>query len=159
MGSKLTYQNADEWVGREVAVSPWFTITQAQVDLFASATHDHDWMHIDPERAKRESPFGGPIAFGFLTLSMLSHFTHEAGLWPRGTAYGVNYGLDKMRFMAPVPVGSRIRARFVLGAFDERPDGGYRMASKVTIEIEGGEKPAMVADWIGLFYPDGATDS
>jgi len=156
VGSKFTYQNAGEWIGREVAVSPWFTITQAQVDLFAAATHDEDWMHVDPERARRESPYGGPIGHGFLTLSMLSHFSHEAGLWPQGTAYGVNYGLDRMRFMAPVPVGARIRAHFVLGAFDERTDGGYRMANKITIEIEGADKPAMLAEWIGLFYPEGA---
>ncbi|MHA1536098.1 MAG: MaoC family dehydratase [Alphaproteobacteria bacterium] len=156
MAAKFTYANADEWIGREVALSPWFTITQAQVDLFAEATHDRDWMHIDPERAKRESPFGGTIAFGFLTLSMLSHFSHEAGLWPEGTAYGVNYGLDRMRLMAPVPVGARIRARFILDAFEPRADGGYRMQAKIRIEIEDTDKPAMLADWIGLFYPEGS---
>lgn len=156
MGAKFTYHNAGEWIGREVAASPWFTITQAQVDLFANATHDNDWIHVDPERARKQSPFAGPIGHGFLTLSMLSHFSHEAGLWPEGTAYGVNYGLDRLRFMAPVPVGARIRAHFVLGGFDRRPDGGYRMTNKITIEIEGSDKPAMVAEWIGLFYPEGA---
>jgi acyl dehydratase len=149
----LTFASAQSRIGEEVAVSDWFTVDQDHIDRFAAATHDLDWMHIDPERARRESPFGTTIALGFQTLSMLSHFSHDAGLWPENAAYGLNYGLERVRFMAPVPAGSRIRGRFVLKGFDARADGGWRMTTECTVEIEGGDKPAMVAEWIGLFYP------
>ena len=152
----ITFETAQDRIGDEVAVTDWLTIDQDVVDQFAASTRDLDWMHIDPERAKRESPFGGTIAFGFQTLSMLSYFSHQAGLWPEGTGFGLNYGLDRVRFMAPVLVGKRIRARFVLKDFSERPDGGYRGSYSVTVEIEDEDKPAMVADWIGLFFPDGS---
>ena len=155
----LTFETAHEHVGETVAVSDWLAIEQDVVNQFAEATRDLDWMHIDPARAQRESPFGGTIVFGFQTLSMLSYFTHEAGLWPEGTGFGLNYGLDRVRFMAPVRVGKRVRAHFVLKDFAERPDGGYRSLYAVTVEIEGEDKPAMVAEWIGVFYPEGATPS
>ena len=153
----LTYESAAGRVGEEVAVTDWLTIEQGAVDQFAESTRDLDWMHIDPARAERESPFGGTIVFGFQTLSMLSYFSHQAGLWPDGTGFGLNYGLDRVRFMAPVLVGKRVRARFVLKDFSARPDGGYRGCYEATVEIEGEDKPAMVADWIGVFYPEGTT--
>jgi acyl dehydratase len=143
-------------IGEEIAVSPWFTVDQDHIDQFARATHDLDWMHIDPARAEAESPFKSTIAFGFQTLSMLSYFTHEAGLWPKGTAYGINYGLNRVRFMAPVLAGKRIRARFTLKSCDARPDGALQAAYEAIVEIEGEAKAAMVAEWIGLFYPSGA---
>lgn len=149
----LTFDNVGRRVGEEIAVSDWFKTSQEQVDLFAAATHDPDWIHVDPARAAREGPFGRAVAHGFLTLSMLSHFAHDAGLWPEGTAYGVNYGFDKVRFVAPVPVGARIRANFVLRSFSRRDDGGYIMTTVVTVEIEGEDKPALAAEWRALFYP------
>ena len=153
---ELTVEELAGRVGEEIAVSGWFTVDQDHIDQFARATHDLDWMHIDPERASRESPFGGTIAFGFQTLSMLAHFTHIAGLWPKGTVYGINYRLDRVRFMAPVREGRRIRARFTLKSFEARPDGGHKGIYETVVEIEGEDKPAMVAEWIGLFYPEGA---
>jgi len=144
-------------IGEEIAVSPWFTVDQDHIDQFARATHDLDWMHIDPERAKAESPFKSTIAFGFQTLSMLSYFTHEAGLWPENTAYGINYGLNRVRFMAPVREGRRIRARFTLKSCETRPDGAIQGVYEVVVEIEDEAKPAMVAEWIGLFYPEDAS--
>ena len=149
----LTYQNAGEWIGRELGVSDWLEITQDQVDRFAHATYDHDWMHVDPERAAGESPFGGTIAFGFLTLSLITHFTHQIGLWPRDTAYALNYGLNKVRFLAPVPVGRRIRTRFVLKDFAPKANGGHLMTVDATTEIEGGDTPAMAAQFLALYFP------
>ncbi|MEJ2119277.1 MAG: MaoC family dehydratase [Alphaproteobacteria bacterium] len=146
-------------VGEEIAVSPWFTVDQDHIDQFARATHDLDWMHIDPERAKAESPFKSTIAFGFQTLSMLSYFTHEAGLWPDDTAFGINYGLNRVRFMAPVREGKRIRARFTLKSCENRPDGAIQGVYEAVVEIEDEAKPAMVAEWIGLFYPADANPS
>jgi acyl dehydratase len=140
-------------IGEEIAVSSWFTVDQDHIDQFAHATHDLDWMHIDPVRAKAESPFKSTIAFGFQTLSMLSYFTHEAGLWPQDAVYGINYGLNRVRFMAPVRVGKRIRARFTLKSCARRPDGALQGIYETTVEIEDEAKPAMVAEWIGLFYP------
>jgi len=149
----LTFDTVGGRVGEEIAVSDWFTVTQKQVDRFADATLDPDWIHVDPARAAREGPFGQAVAHGFLTLSMLSHFAHDAELWPTGTAYGVNYGFDKARFIAPVPVGARIRAHFMLKDFSRRGDGAYCMTTTVTVEIEGAEKPALAAEWLALFYP------
>ncbi len=151
--SHLRFDTLDDRIGEEVAVSDWFTVDQAQIDMFAVATHDEDWIHVDPDRAAREGPFGQAVAHGFLTLSMLSYFAHDADLWPEGTAYGVNYGLNKARFVAPVPVGARIRAHFTLIDVTRRGDGGTCMTTAVTIEIEGAEKPAVTAEWLCLFYP------
>jgi acyl dehydratase len=149
----LTFDNVGSRIGEEIGLSDWFTVRQEQVDRFADATLDPDWIHVDPERAAREGPFGQAVAHGFLTLSMLSHFAHDADLWPADTAFGVNYGLDKARFIAPVPVGARIRAHFVLKDFARRDDGGYVMTTAVTVEIEGAVKPALAADWLALYYP------
>lgn len=147
----FTFDSARAFVGREIGVSAWHRVTQEQVDRFADVTRDHDWMHVDPERARRDLPYGGTISFGFYTLSLLTAFSHEVGLWPAGAGYGLNYGLNRVRWMAPVPVGGRIRGRFVLEAFDPHPSGGFLSTTRATVEIEGEEKPAMVAEWLGLF--------
>jgi acyl dehydratase len=138
-------------VGQEVAVSDWLTITQAQINQFAQATGDHQWIHIDPERAK-DGPFGGPIAHGFLTLSLLPQFFASA-LHVVETRMGVNYGLNKVRFMSPVPVGSELRARLFLVAAELIDNNGMQMTWDVTIEREGVTKPVCVAQSLSRSYP------
>jgi acyl dehydratase len=138
-------------VGQEVAVSDWITITQEQVNLFAEATGDHQWIHVDVEKAKA-GPFGAPIAHGFLTLSLIPRF-FESSMEIRGTRMGVNYGLNKVRFTAPVPVGSRLRARMKLLACDPIDNSGFQMAWQVTIEREGSERPVCVAESLSRRYP------
>ena len=138
-------------VGEEIAVSEWLAITQEQVDLFAQATGDHQGIHVDVERAKA-GPFGAPIAHGFLTLSLLPKLI-ESSVEITQSRMGVNYGLNKVRFTAPVPVGSRVRARCRLLAADAIDNGGYQFTWNVTIEREGSEKPACVAESISRRYP------
>ena len=138
-------------VGEEVAVSEWLTITQEQVNRFADATGDHQWIHVDPERAKK-GPFGAPIAHGFLTLSLLPKLL-ESSIELRETRMGVNYGLNRVRFTAPVPVGSRLRSRATLLAADAIDNGGWQFTWSVTIEREGSDKPACVAESISRRYP------
>jgi acyl dehydratase len=129
-------------VGQDLGHSEWVTITQERVNLFAEATDDHQWIHVDPERARRESPFGGPIAHGYLTLSLVTPLVGQI-IDAKGFRMGVNYGAEKIRFPSPVPVGGRVRASATL---DEATpfEGGVQMNLKVTIEVEGQEKPAMV---------------
>lgn len=138
-------------VGQEVAVSDWITITQEQVNLFAEATGDHQWIHIDVERAKK-GPFGAPIAHGFLTLSLLPKF-FETSIAVTESRMGVNYGLNKVRFMSPVPVGSRLRARMKLLSSDAIDNNGQQMTWEVAIELEGASKPACVAESVARRYP------
>ena len=138
-------------IGQTVATSDWITITQEQVNLFAQATGDHQWIHVDVERAKA-GPFGGPIAHGFLTLSLLPRF-FDAALTVVQTRMGVNYGLNKVRFIAPVPVGSRLRARMKLLACDSIDQGGMQLTWEVTVEREGTAKPVCVAESIARHYP------
>lgn len=138
-------------VGREVAVSDWVTITQEQVNRFAEATGDHQWIHVDVERAK-QGPFGGPIAHGFLTLSLLPRF-FESTFEVRSARMGVNYGLNKVRFTAPVPVGSRLRARMTLLAAEPVAGDGMQMTWQVQIEREGSDKPVCVAESLARHYP------
>ena len=138
-------------IGQEVVVSDWVTITQQQVNLFAEATGDHQWIHVDVERAKA-GPFGAPIAHGFLTLSLLPRF-FESSLHIAETRMGVNYGLNKVRFVSPVPVGSRLRARMKLLACDPIDKNGMQMTWEVTTEREGGSKPVCVAESIARHYP------
>ena len=137
-------------VGTEVTVTDWVTVDQKAIDLFAQATGDHQWIHVDPVRAA-QGPFGTPIAHGFLTLSLLPRFL-EAGLDIRGVRMGVNYGLNKVRFMAPVPVDSRLRARLTLAAFDRLGEGAFQLAWTVSIEREGGERPVCVAESLVRLY-------
>ena len=137
--------------GQEVAVSDWLTITQQQVNLFADATGDHQWIHVDPERAAA-GLFGGTIAHGFLTLSLLPKF-FESSFEIIESRLGVNYGLNKVRFMAPVPVGSRLRARMKLLSAEPIEGNGLQMAWEVTVEREGAAKPVCVAESLVRRYP------
>lgn len=138
-------------VGGEVGVTDWILIDQGRIDAFADATDDHQFIHVDPEAAAR-TPFRGTIAHGFLTLSMLSRMSYEIALVPEGLKMGVNYGFDKVRFLAPVRAGKRIRGRFHLAAFEEKRPGQYQFTNTVTVEIEGEDKPALIADWIGQIF-------
>ena len=138
-------------VGQEVAVTGWVAIGQERVNQFADATSDHQWIHLDVERCKKESPFGGPIAHGFLTLSLVSHLFESAIRMVDATMV-VNYGLNKVRFPAPVLVGSRVRARLTLHKVDDI-DGGAQMEWHVVIEREGEDKPACVAELLLRRYP------
>jgi acyl dehydratase len=138
-------------VGQEVAVSEWVTITQEQVNLFAEATGDHQWIHVDVAKAKG-GPFGGTIAHGFLTLSLIPKF-FESSIEIRNTRMGVNYGLNRVRFTAPVPVGSRLRGRMKLLGCEPIDNGGMQMAWQVTVECEGSDKPACVAESLTRRYP------
>jgi acyl dehydratase len=138
-------------VGQEVAVSDWLIISQAQVNLFADATGDHQWIHVDPEKA-RAGPFGATIAHGFLTLSLLPAF-FESALKVVECRMGVNYGLNKVRFTAPVHVGSRLRARIRLLACSALAEGGMQLNWHVTVEKEGEPKPVCIAESVARFYP------
>jgi len=130
--------------------SDWFEVTQDQVNAFADVTKDHQFIHVDPERAKTESPFGGPIAHGFLTLSMLSYFGEQAlPPFPKGVI-GINYGFEKVRFLTPVRVGSKVRGTFTLASVTERKPGQYQLVQDVTVEIEGSQSPALIAQWLSL---------
>lgn len=139
-----------ELIGQEVAVSGWVDITQERVNRFAEATGDHQWIHIDVERSRKESPFGGTVAHGFLTLSLLPMLM-ESSISMSDVKMGVNYGLNKVRFPAPVPVGSRLRGRMKLLAVEDIP-GGAQMTWEVTMEREGGDKPVCVAESIARRY-------
>lgn len=136
-------------VATELGVSQWHLIDQDMVDRFADATDDHQYIHVDPVRAA-ETPFGGTIAHGFLTLSMLSVLLSEVMPRIEGTHTSINYGFDKIRFLTPVKTGSRIRGRFVLKELTERGRGEVLFRNEVTVEIEGGTKPALVAEWLGM---------
>ena len=138
-------------VGQEVAVSDWLTITQQQVNLFAEATGDHQWIHVDIEKAEA-GPFGGPIAHGFLTLSLIPRF-FESSFDIVGSRMGVNYGLNKVRFTAPVPVGSRLRARMKLLASEPIDNAGVQMVWEVVVEREGSAKPVCIAESVVRRYP------
>ena len=137
--------------GADLGVTDWVPVTQSQVELFAAATGDHQWIHVDVERATRESPFGGPIAHGYLTLSLVNLFLPQL-LEVRGASMGVNVGLDKVRFPSPVPTGSRLRGRGQVVAV-EAAKGGVQITVRVTVEIEGADKPACVADTVSRFFP------
>lgn len=139
-----SYSEVLACIGQEVAVSDWITITQAQVQMFADATGDQQWIHTDPERAA-QGPFGAPIAHGFLTLSLLPQF-FENTFEIQASKMGVNYGLNRVRFMAPVPVGSRLRARMTLQAAERIAPEGVQMTWLVTVEREGSDKPVCVAE-------------
>jgi acyl dehydratase len=136
-------------VGEEVGVSSWLTVDQARIDAFAEATEDRQFIHTDPVAAA-QTPFGGTIAHGFLTLSLLSRMAAEASLLPDGLKMAVNYGFDRVRFLAPVRAGRRVRGRFTLDSVQEKAPGQILMRHNVTVEIEGEDKPALTALWIGL---------
>ncbi|RYF83933.1 MAG: MaoC family dehydratase [Comamonadaceae bacterium] len=145
-----TLEDLAACVGQSVATSDWVTITQPQVNQFADATGDHQWIHLDVERAKA-GPFGAPIAHGFLTLSLLPTF-FESAIRIENVRMGVNYGLNRVRFMSPVPVGSRLRAHIKLLASDVIDGGGRQQTWEVTVELEGASKPACVAESVSRAY-------
>jgi acyl dehydratase len=139
------------YVGREIGPGDWHEVTQERVDLFAEATGDHQWIHVDPVRAA-SGPFGGTIAHGYLTLSLLPMLQWE--LWAfTGATMGVNYGSDKVRFLTPVKVGSRVRLRLTVLSVDARPDGSLLVKNEATVEVEGSDKPALVAHTLALTVP------
>src|SRR4051794_39322600 len=137
--------------GEEIGLSSWLEVSQQRIDAFAEATEDRQFIHIDPEAAAR-TPFGGTIAHGFPSLALLSRMGAEAMLIPEGVRMAVNYGLDRVRFLAPVKSGKRVRGRFVLDSVEEKAPGQVLMRHIVTVEIEGEEKPALTAVWLGLIF-------
>ena len=149
MKTALKIRDLETRVGQEIAVSPWVEMPQERIDLFAKATEDLQWIHVDPERAKK-SPFGSTIAHGFLTLSMLPRLS-ESTFEFSDRKMGVNYGLNKVRFTAPVPAGASIRGRFTLAKY-EKLEGGVQTTWSVVLEREGGDKPVMVAETISRHY-------
>jgi len=138
-------------IGREVGVSDWIMVDQARIDAFAAVTEDHQFIHVDPEAAAK-TPFGGTIAHGFLSLSLLSRMAYDVMLTPEGVKMGVNYGFEKVRFLSAVRSGKRVRGRFTLASFEEKRPGQYQFVHNVTVEIEGEDKPALIADWIGMIF-------
>lgn len=137
-------------VGQELGVSGWVKLTQQKFDTFAEVTGDRDWMHNDPQRAAKESPFGTTIAQGHLLLSHLSQFGEELMPRPAELAYALNYGYDRVRVVRPVPVNSRIRGRMVLKEIRPKGDGAYVLKNEVSIEVEGSDEPAVVAEWLAF---------
>ena len=138
-------------VGQEVGVSGWLVVDQTRINAFADATEDHQFIHVDPNAAAAAG-FGGTIAHGFLSLSLLSRMAAEAMLIPEGVKMAVNYGLDRVRFLAPVKSGKRVRGRFVLDSADQKAPGQILLRHTVTVEIEGEDKPALTAVWLGLMF-------
>jgi len=148
----ISLQDYQAMVGKEVGVSGWHLIDQSRINSFADVTEDHQFIHVDPERAKKETAFGTTIAHGFLTLSLMSAMFFELMPNIEGSDMAINYGLDKLRFISPVRSGKRVRGRFVLAEANLRKPTELRLRTTVTVEIEGEDKPALVADWLALTY-------
>ncbi|MCK1545938.1 MaoC family dehydratase [Bradyrhizobium sp. 147] len=148
----ITLDAYQAMVGKEIGVSSWHLIDQPRIDAYADVIEDHQFIHVDPERAKKETAFGTTIAHGFLTMSLMSIMSYEVMPVIAGTTMGVNYGFDKLRFISPVRSGKRVRGRFVLTEAKLRKAGELQSRTNVTVEIEGEDKPALVADWLGLIY-------
>jgi acyl dehydratase len=138
-------------IGSEIGVSGWILVDQERIDTFAEVTEDRQFIHVDPEAAAK-TPFGGTIAHGFLTLSLLSRMAEDALLRPGEIRMGVNYGFERVRFLSPVRAGKRVRGRFRLLRFEEQRANQWQFAHEVTVEIEGEDKPALIAEWIGLLF-------
>src|SRR6202046_4581766 len=149
----LTLAGLNERIGQELGLSDWVAIDQPRIDAFASCTGDRQWIHVDVERAKRESPCLGPIAPGYLTLAMVAPLAMQVGVIPKDAAAGLNYGIDKVRFLAPVPAGARVRLRVVLAGIEPKEDGRMIMKTLNTMEVEGSEKPALIAETLALLIP------
>ncbi len=152
--SDYSIDTISQYVGQELGVSDWMTIDQERIDGFADFTGDHQWIHVDVERAKRESLFGTTIAHGYLTLSLAAALAMELGIIPVGVSQALNYGLDKVRFLAPVKSGSRVRDRVVLLAAEPQGKGRLLLKFRNTIEIEGETKPALIADALSLLVTE-----
>ena len=145
-----TLATLDQFVGHELGVSHWIEIDQARIDQFADCTEDHQWIHVDAERARRESPYGTTIAHGFLTLSLLPKLRMDLGLVPDGVAHALNYGLDRLRFITPVKAGARVRVRVTLVSVTDKGGGRILLKTSNTVEIEGEEKPALIAETLSM---------
>ncbi len=141
---------AEARIGTEVGVSNWITVDQEMIDRFAETTHDDQWIHVDPARAAAETPFGGAIAHGFLTLSLASRFAYDCFPDLPGQVMGINYGFNRLGFLSPVIAGSRLRGRFLLNSMTKRKDTELLRENQLTIEIDGQDTPALVANWLGL---------
>jgi acyl dehydratase len=152
--SGYSVSTISQFVGQELGVTEWMTIDQERIDGFADFTGDHQWIHVDVERARRESPFGSTIAHGYLTLSLAAAWQYELGIIPAGVSQALNYGLDRVRFLAPVKVGARIRDRVVLLAAEQQKKGRLLLKTRNTIEIEGETKPALIAETHSLLLID-----
>jgi acyl dehydratase len=142
--------NLSAFVGRELGVSDWTTVDQRRIDAFAACTGDRQWIHVDVERARRESPFGGTIAHGYLTLALVASLAMEVGLVPADATAGLNYGLDKVRFMAPVRAGARVRNRIVLLSAEQKDGGRVLIKTQNTLQVEGEDKPALIAETLAM---------
>jgi acyl dehydratase len=151
---EITVANISEYTGRELGVSDWLTVDQAMIDQFSACSDDRQWIHIDVERAIRESPFRGPIAHGYLSLSFIAPRSMQVGAIPKGTAAAFNYGLDKVRFLTPVKAGARVRLRVVIAGVERKPDGQLIIKSSNTLEIDGADKPALIAESLALIVPE-----
>lgn len=149
MPTVVTTDQLAAYIGREVGVSDWITIDQDRINQFADATGDHQYIHVDPERAA-QTPFGGTIAHGFLTMSLMVVMGYEGSMKLEDTVMGINYGFDKLRFINPVKVNSRIRGRFVLLSAEEKKPNHFLLKHEVTVEIDGEDKPALIAEWLGM---------
>jgi acyl dehydratase len=147
----MTLEELRNHLGEELGVSPWHEITQQKIDQFAAITGDHQWIHVDPARAARESPYGTTIAHGFLTVALLSQLINESVTTEGGYKLRVNYGFNRLRFTGAVPAGSRIRGRFTLQSVKD-VEGGVELTWLSTVEVEGRDKPALVAEWLGRTY-------
>lgn len=149
MATTINATNLPDFVGKTVGTSSWFTITQAQINTFGDATHDHQFIHVDPIKAK-DTPFGGTIAHGFLSLSLLSAISYEAGLQLENMTMGLNYGFEKIRFLQSVKVNSKVRGKMSLTEFTEKRPGQFLFNWLVEVEIEGETKPALTAQWLTM---------
>ncbi|MCH9854658.1 MAG: MaoC family dehydratase [Gammaproteobacteria bacterium] len=150
MSNLINASQLQDYVGKEVGLTDWIEVDQERINQFADATGDHQYIHLDAERAA-QTPFGTTIAHGFLTLSLLSMLSGMGGgLKLENTVMGINYGLDKVRFLNPVKSGAKIRARFLLASAEEKKPGNYLLKHNVTVEIDGEDKPALIAEWLGM---------
>ncbi|MCA0302080.1 MAG: MaoC family dehydratase [Proteobacteria bacterium] len=149
---ELTWENFKDYVGKEIGVSSWHVVDQQKINDFAKTTGDNQWVHVDVERANRESPFGGTIAHGYLTLSLVAALSMEIGIAPKDTIAAFNYGLDKVRFLTPVKSGSKVRLRVALADLTPK-DQGVLMKNICTLEVEGAPRPAMVAETLAMLIP------
>lgn len=147
-----TLEELKQKIGQEIGVSDWVDVTQDRINVFADVTEDHQFIHIDEEKAKKLTPFGGTIAHGFLSMSLLSAFAATGLPGIDGTKMGMNYGLNKLRFTSIVPSGSRVRGRFSMVAAEEKNPGQFLMTYGVLVEVEGAEKPALVCEWLSLVF-------
>lgn len=146
----MTFATMADFIGKEIGLSDWQVVSQDMINSFAASTLDNQWIHVDVERANRESPFGGPVAHGYLTLSLIAGLSLGLGIVPKDTAAALNYGLDKVRFLTPVRAGQRIRLRVTLMGFEQKAPGQYLMKANNVVEVEGSDKPAVIAETLAM---------